>query len=86
MTDEPISGWLICREKGYFVDDVTGSCFDCGKRVQHRPHAAPPGAGIKKLCIRCGVKRFSAEPEPPQFVLTEKSIQELKDFSKAKEN
>lgn len=74
MSEEVI---ICCMPAGPsdFNDNVEGSCVDCGQAIMWRPHN-PDGL---HMCMECVAKRVAAEDEPPQYVVTQKTLKEARE-------
>ena len=68
---------VVCAARGYFADDVTTVCAECGRSIQHRPHVP---ADARKVCVPCPashVRRQQATGRNVQAVITRDTARDL---------
>lgn len=63
---KPADYWVCAPyqfEHGLILsDNVLDNCCDCGCRIQHRPHAKPPG-DPKIICMPCMLAHIKDEKQ-----------------------
>jgi hypothetical protein len=53
-----------------FTDNVFEDCFQCGRRIQHRPNV-PKG---KRICIQCTAISLEEEQEELEIKVTQETM------------
>jgi hypothetical protein len=70
---------LVANGPYPFDDNIEGFCEDCSAAIIWRPHS-PEGT---RLCFGCGMLRVEIakdEGQTPEFVITQKVTDELRDL------
>ena len=68
---------LICGKMPFYPDDLVSSCAECHCIVYCRYHSP---AGIKRYCIPCAVVRIEKEGGDPEFLMSKRCAQEVREY------